>query len=92
MCHCPVLRHEDGSADHLMLRVQGDADWAWRGCVAPGQTKSEVLVGSKEGAKAVVGEIGNFLAGDGEEADDTNKLWGRWFVRMDGEAGGELLS
>ena len=92
MCHSPVLRHEDGSADHLMVRVQGDADWAWRGCVAPRQAKSEVLVGSKEGAKVDVGELGNFLAGDGEEADDIKKLWERWFVRMDRKTGGELLS
>ena len=74
MCHSPVLRHGDGSAVHLVLRIQGDADWAWRGCVAPRQAESEVLVGSKEGAKVVVGEFGNFLAGDGEEADDIMKL------------------
>ena len=42
--------------------------------MAPGQTKSEVLVGSKEGAKVVVGEFGYFLAGEGEEADDIMKL------------------
>ena len=74
MCHSPVLRQGDGSAVHKVLRIQGDADWAWRGCVAPRQAESEVLVGSKEGAKVVVGEFGNFLAGDGEEADDTMKL------------------
>ena len=33
-----------------------------------------MLVGSKEEAKVVVGEFGNFLAGDGEEADDIMKL------------------
>ena len=75
MCHSPVLRHGDGSAVHSVLRVQGDADWARRGCVAPRQAESEVLVGSKEGAKEVVGEFGNFLADDGEEeADDIMKL------------------
>ena len=43
--------------------------------MAPRQAESEVLVGSKEGAKVVVGEFGNFLADDGEEeADNIMKL------------------
>ena len=73
MCHSPVLRHGDGSAVHLVLRIQGDANWAWRGCVAPRQAESEVLGGSKEGAKVVVGEFGNFPAGVNKEVDDVMK-------------------
>ena len=73
MCHSPVLRHGDGSAVRLKLRIQGDADWAWRGCVAPRQAKSEVLSGSKEGAKIVDGKFGYFLAGDNEEVDSVMK-------------------
>ena len=69
MCHSPVLRHGDGSAVQLKLRIQGDADRAWRGCVAPRQAKSEVLGGSKEGAEIVDGKFGCFLAGDNEETD-----------------------
>ena len=60
--------------------------------MAPRQAKSEVLVGSKEGAKAIVGGFGNFLAGDGEEADDIKTLWERWFVRIGGKTGREFLS
>ena len=41
--------------------------------MAPGQAESEVLGGSKEGAKVVVGEFGYFLAGDNEEANDIMK-------------------
>ena len=67
MCHSPVLRHGDGFAVRLVLRVQGDANWAWRECVAPGQAESEVLGGIKEGTKIVVGEIGDFLTVDNEE-------------------------
>ena len=88
MCHCPVLKHEGGSAVHLVLRIQGYADWAWRGCVAPRQAESEVLVGSKEGAKIVVGELRNFLADGGKDADDIKKQWERRFVRMGGMTGG----
>ena len=61
VCHSPVLRHGDGSAVRLVLRIQGDADWAWRGCVAPGQAESEVLGGIKKGAKIAVDEIEEFL-------------------------------
>ena len=92
VCHGPVLRHADGTAVHLVLRIQGEADWAWRGCVAPRQAESEVLVGSREGAKAVVGEFGNFLAGDVEEADDIMTLWGKRFVRVSKRTGREFLS
>ena len=53
----------------LKLRIQGDSDWAWRGCVAPRQAKSEELGGSKEGAENVDGKFGCFLAGDNEETD-----------------------
>ena len=70
MCHSPVLRHGDGSAVQLKLRIQGDADWAWRGCVAPRQAESEVLGGSKEGAKIVDGKFGYF---DNEEVDSVMK-------------------
>ena len=35
--------------------------------MAPGQAESEVLGGIKEGAKIVVGEIGDFLTVDNEE-------------------------
>ena len=73
MCHSPVLRHGDGSAVQLKLRIQGDADWAWRGCVAPRQAKSEVLGGSKEGAKIVDGKFGYFLVGDNEKVDGVMK-------------------
>ena len=57
----------------LKLRIQGGADWAWRGCVAPRQAKSEVLGGSKEGAKIVDGKFGYFLAGDNKEDDSVNE-------------------
>ena len=67
MCHSPVLRHGDGSAVHIVLRDQGDANWAWRECVAPGQAEFEVHCGIKEWAKFVVGEIGVFLTVDNEE-------------------------
>ena len=73
MCHSPVLRHGDGSAVHLTLRGQGDANWAWLGCVAPRQAESEVLVGSEEGAKIVVGNFGNFVARNDEEFDSIMK-------------------
>ena len=73
MCHSPVLRHGDGSAVHLVLRMRGDANRAWRGCVAPRQAGFGELGGSKEGAKIDVGEIGNFLADDNEEVDETEK-------------------
>ena len=73
MCHSPVLRHGDGSVVHLVLRIRGDANRAWRGCVGPRQAEFEVLGGSKEGAKIVVGEIGYFLADDNEEVDETVK-------------------
>ena len=73
VCHSPVLRHGDGSAVHLVLRIQVDANWAWRGCVAPGQAESEVLSRIKEGAKIAVGEIGNFLEIDNEEVAGIKK-------------------
>ena len=42
--------------------------------MAPRQAEFEVLFGVKKGAEVVVGESGNFLAGDGEEAGDIMKL------------------
>ena len=41
--------------------------------MAPGQAESEVLGGIKEGAKIVVGEIGDFLTVDNEEVGDIKK-------------------
>ena len=73
MCHSPVLRHGDGSAVHIVLRDQGDANWAWRECVAPGQAEFEVHGGIKEWAKFVVGEIGGFLTVDNEEVSGVMK-------------------
>ena len=42
--------------------------------MAPRQAESEVLGGSKEGAKIVVGKIGNFVAGGNEEDDGVMKI------------------
>ena len=66
MCHSPVLRHRDGSDVHLVLRKRGDANRAWRGCVALRQAEFEVLGGSKEVAKIDVGEIKYFPADDND--------------------------
>ena len=73
MCHSPVLRRGDGSAVRIVLRGQGDANWAWRECVAPGQVEFEVHGGIKEWAKFVVGEIGGFLTVDNEEVSGVMK-------------------
>ena len=73
MCHSPVLRHGDGSAVRLVLRMRGDANRAWRGCVAPRQAGFGELCRSKEGAKIDVVGIGNFLADDDKEVDEIDK-------------------
>ena len=68
MCHSPVLRHRDGSTVQLKLRIQGGADWTWRGGVAPRQAESVVLGGNKKGAKIDEGKLGYL---DNEEEDDS---------------------
>ena len=54
----------------LKLRIQGGADWAWRGCVAPMQAESEVLGWIKEGANIDEGKFGHL---DNEEDGSVTK-------------------
>ena len=69
MCNSPDLGHGDGSAVRLDLRMRGNANRAWRGCVAPRQAGFGELGGSKEGAEIDVVGIGDFLAAGDEEVD-----------------------
>ena len=75
-CHSLAFRHGHGAAVHSVLKVQGDANWAWRRDVSPRQAESEVLGRSKGGAKVVVGEFEDFPAGVNKEIADAleNKL------------------
>ena len=73
MWHSPVLRHGDDCVVHLVLRMRGDANQAWRGCVALRQAGFGVPGGNEEGAKIVVGEIGYFLADDNDEVEEPLK-------------------
>ena len=52
-CHILVFRHGDDAVDHMRLKIQGNADWAWRGRMVLGQAESEVTGKGKEGAKIV---------------------------------------
>ena len=70
MCHSPVLRHGEDSTVQLKLRIQGGADWAWRGCVAPRQAECEVLGGNKKGAELDEGKSGYL---DNEEDGSVTK-------------------
>ena len=52
-CHILVFRHGNDAVDHMKLKIQGNADWAWRGRMVLKQAESEVYGKSKEGAKIV---------------------------------------
>ena len=73
-CHSLVFRHGHGAAVHLVLKIQGDANWACRRNVSPRQAESEVLGRSQGGAKVVVGEFGDFSAGVNKEVDDLSLI------------------
>ena len=57
-CHNLVFRQRDGVVIHVILKSQGDADWARRGNVTFGgrQAESEVRGKSEKGTKVVISE------------------------------------
>ena len=62
-CHSLVFQHGHGATVHSVLKIPGDANWAWRRNVSPRQAKSEVLGRRKREAKIVIGESEDFPAG-----------------------------